>query len=1461
MGEVRDRVTARLSAAQGTSGAAALRLPEAAQDALALLREVTADPAGAVDLAAVNLVFWTFCLRHTGPADPDAARNTAVMSFAFGFLYPRAPASAVFPEPFKAAFDPADPLHDARFALLVADTHGEFALAPDTAEDIRRAALDRALAWSGLARSLLPPEHASDPVAQVQAFRFEAARFELAADPDALARAAGHGRVVCEALTAEARGGPLPPDGASVLSAALGVVADAARMLGEPAIEEAERLIAAAPPGTLPPAAVQALRDVRELRARATAWPGQFDLLMGIALANGGAADDDHGRVACAVRRLRAALAATPAGHPQRGAVAGVLAEALETLARVHGDAAAAREAAELRAREPGAQGGAQGGDLSPEEALAFVRDAYERSDGPPVITMELLSVAASPDGQPATDERIERFRAALAQVVPEHPRRYAYDAVLASLLGLRAGQLHPSDPGRAARLDAEARTLGREAAAAAPPGVPLVAALASGRYELALPYAAAMALLAAPDGSFDDPELAASAALLSRITDLSDRTERSPGDPDALAEGVAVMRDLLAGLPEGDSPDRAELSAALGTALYAHSAASRDLAAADEIVALLRYAREHSPERDPAADEALARTLTLISTLRFDPAAAREAAAVRAEAAARGAGAVGTDGAGDAPADVESAAMAAISELHSALQNYILGHEPAQLEQARQAALRLKELGARAGDDPAAARLGLDLAGDTYLNLLDGVGPGGGPRGSVTDDQLERCRAAFEACPPGHRYRLNAAMTYTRMLAHRAMIVRRQDPAGVTPLLDEARRVIDLVAPEAPEALTEGLRSFITMAGAGPEEFPRLLDAAAERGPLAIFSAERFPSVLADFLGPSAGIDTASFPGVPTMPAWLGAHEAIGAAAGAIRRSREQGGGIDAALDHIETAVELLPRITDRGSDQQSAEHALISFDGDLRGVTDLVLMTITLERAPRRFLELLRDPGRVPGQWSGAGQRNPMVETGLGVIDGPEVDRAVELLERGRGLLLARRIEARVDVSELRAAHPEAAEAFEWITDELARPHPEVLPEQARLDALHASRALDDLIGRIRRLPGFEGFLRPLTAERLRRLAADGPVVLLQQGPGHCHAIVVTGERITALLLAPETPEVTERARQLREAVDAINARGGARPSPPALVRASATVRGCLSWTWHDIVRPVLDHLGIAGAPPEGGAWPRIWWVPTGVFNALPLHAAQCAPESADCESGGRGCGAALDAVVSSYVPGFQTLAYARARAGARAGGAGGAAGNADAGNTDAGYASALLVAVPEDEVPGVAAAARYAAGLLGAPEPLVGAAATRTAVLGALGEARWAHFGCHAATDPDEPSGARLHLPSGEQLSVLEICRARPDAARLAFLTACGTARSSERLSDEAIHITGAFLLAGFPEVVGTLWEIDGEHAEQVTRAFYRRVTAGDGGPSASALALHHTVRELRRRLPGRPQLWAAYVHAGA
>jgi tetratricopeptide (TPR) repeat protein len=75
--------------------------------------------------------------------------------------------------------------------------------------------------------------------------------------------------------------------------------------------------------------------------------------------------------------------------------------------------------------------------------------------------------------------------------------------------------------------------------------------------------------------------------------------------------------------------------------------------------------------------------------------------------------------------------------------------------------------------------------------------------------------------------------------------------------------------------------------------------------------------------------------------------------------------------------------------------------------------------------------------------------------------------------------------------------------------------------------------------------------------------------------------------------------------------------------------------------------------------------------------------------------------------------------------------------------------------------------------------------------------------------------------------------------------------------------AFQLAGFPSVVGTLWEITEPAAASVAAAFYTGLHTGRGvlDIGRAAAALHHAVRARRDRHPAWPFLWAGYLHAGA
>ncbi|MET7795008.1 CHAT domain-containing protein [Micrococcus luteus] len=93
----------------------------------------------------------------------------------------------------------------------------------------------------------------------------------------------------------------------------------------------------------------------------------------------------------------------------------------------------------------------------------------------------------------------------------------------------------------------------------------------------------------------------------------------------------------------------------------------------------------------------------------------------------------------------------------------------------------------------------------------------------------------------------------------------------------------------------------------------------------------------------------------------------------------------------------------------------------------------------------------------------------------------------------------------------------------------------------------------------------------------------------------------------------------------------------------------------------------------------------------------------------------------------------------------------------------------------------------------------------------------------------------------------------------------------LIDESINLTSAFQLAGFPHVIGTLWEIGDDIAVTVAKIFYShlRTSAGETETDRAAWALHQAVRTIRaghhnegrRDMARAPFSWAAFLHAGA
>lgn len=270
---------------------------------------------------------------------------------------------------------------------------------------------------------------------------------------------------------------------------------------------------------------------------------------------------------------------------------------------------------------------------------------------------------------------------------------------------------------------------------------------------------------------------------------------------------------------------------------------------------------------------------------------------------------------------------------------------------------------------------------------------------------------------------------------------------------------------------------------------------------------------------------------------------------------------------------------------------------------------------------------------------------------------------------------------------------------------------------------------------------------------------------------------------------------------------------------LRGQRVLTEVLGWLWDTTVAPVLDVVDQS----------RVWWLPTGVLGLLPLHAAG--------HPGRRG---ALDRVVSSYTPTLRALRTSRDRP------------------VTTGRRQLVVALERTPGLPDLPATVAEAAGMPADLPPLVDEHATIERVHAALSTASWAHFACHASTNPDAPSTGGLHLHDGV-LSIADVSRLDLPDAELAYLSACSTRHTSYRHADESIHLASAFQIAGFRHVIASLWPLADSVAATAADRFYRAVS---GAVSADGVAhtLHEITRELRAEHPNQPHLWASLVHSG-
>jgi CHAT domain-containing protein len=153
------------------------------------------------------------------------------------------------------------------------------------------------------------------------------------------------------------------------------------------------------------------------------------------------------------------------------------------------------------------------------------------------------------------------------------------------------------------------------------------------------------------------------------------------------------------------------------------------------------------------------------------------------------------------------------------------------------------------------------------------------------------------------------------------------------------------------------------------------------------------------------------------------------------------------------------------------------------------------------------------------------------------------------------------------------------------------------------------------------------------------------------------------------------------------------------------------------------------------------------------------------------------------------------------------------------------------------------------------------TKRRVTEAMEDCTWIHLACHGVQRPDEPTKSALILEDGH-LTLEEIIKLNLPNAEFAFLSACQTTTGDENLSEEAVHIAGGMLLAGYRGVVATMWSIQDDLAPEVTNEFYGHIMKDGEQPDSrkAAEALHMSVQKIRKKEGLKLMDWIPFVHLG-
>jgi tetratricopeptide (TPR) repeat protein len=887
-----------------------------------------------------------------------------------------------------------------------------------------------------------------------------------------------------------------------------------------------------------------------------------------------------------AAASLRAAVAAASPDDPDRAGYLCALASGLRDLYRATGDAgllreavSAATQARDLHLPEPSmgtryaVLAGALGDLYEHDRDTALLPEAVNAAG----MSASFAELTEDPETAQRWDFAAACLReqfmrtgdvAALAEGV-----RFSRRAVAASSGDQRLGCL--SGLGDVLRLRfertgdtgalAEAVAAGRTAVAGTWPGNPdlprravrLADALAS-QYDrtgdaAALAGAITAARQAVAAAAPGDSERAGYLASLETVLALDGKRT---GDPDTLAEAVRVAREAVAATPPGHRRRRASLAA-----LASAAGALQERTGSDELLAEAIEACRDTLAAASAGDPAYAASLfnlgdALRARFRRTGDAGALDEAVRLTRAAIAA----------TPADHPDRTLwlAGLSNLLTAVAELTgdAGPLAEAVAAARAAVAAISE------DDPSRPVL-LDDLGSALTALAAHTRDS-----SMLAEAVRVRREALAATPDGHASRVarlvnlagsaralagraadpQAVMEAARLVAQALEALPADHPDRVICLSSLAGAYRDLVwyfpSPQA-GYLDDAIRYARETVAATPADHAGYADRLAAISLLLLRKSDvtKDPGLLAEALDLGRQAVSATAPDSPQYGRYL---DQLGMALYARYQAASPPGA--ARADAAEAWACF----------REAGRRPRVSVIGRIDSYQRAAEIAADAGRTPQEALACIEAaadllPGVLPGDLDRADQEHEIAEVAhlashaaQAAVAAGQPDRAVELLERTRGVLSA--------------------------------------------------RELDRLAGRDRR--------ESLTIREIGALAAAGPLVYVYSGLRRCDALILApgpgpagAGRVRVVPLGIEEAEAWEKADRFTALVGLGPDDAAPDPASPA---AQREILAILGWLRERVTGPVLAALGYDRLPAAARDRPRVWWCPVGIFTFLPLHAA---------------------------------------------------------------------------------------------------------------------------------------------------------------------------------------------------------------------------------------------------------------